>query len=452
MKKVIAIIGLFASAVATVSAAYFNTAPITRCEASLTHTIRRGSENNDVWVLQNFLSRTGYLSATPNGYFGYQTQGALKTFQYQNYLAVTGYVDASTRDAINERLCDGSPVTDEEYYGYSYDGYTDTGYGFGYTSPTSWSSNDRVIINTPVVKVVTPPVSTAPAVYSTPQAITSSFSPTAIATVSAPSVPVSVGDQILGTGIVYNPTTGYTYGITPRSGSITVASPVAHSVYQEGDTVQVAWTTNNLPATSYTVSLESSITGQTKIVATVPGNNYSFVLTKELLDAVCVGVCNNNQQGSFKVVVSLPTTDIAGNNTTLKAAISPITIRRPLAPSQVSITGNKSPVNSGEVFKLYINIPTGASWNSGIAGNYSIKIRAVCPGTVTASIAGTACGQDFVIPLAPTSFQQEIPASIINPTWYKQDVTFELTVQNLLGQTIGTATTKITANGAPFSW
>ena len=184
----------------------------------------------------------------------------------------------------------------------------------------------------------------------------------------------------------------------------------------------------------------------------VSGTSYSFVLTKELLDAICSGTCNNNQTGSFKVSVTTPTTDIAGNTTTLKATVAPITIRRPLAPGTVSVTASKTPVNSGEIFKLYVNIPTGASWNSRLAGNYSVKIRAICPSGVAVSIAGTGCGQEFVIPFAPTSFQQEIPTSILNPTWYKQEVTFQLTVVNLLGQTIGVGETKVIANGSSFNW
>ena len=48
--------------------------------------------------------------------------------------------------------------------------------------------------------------------------------------------------------------------------------------------------------------------------------------------------------------------------------------------------------------------------------------------------------------------QQEIPAKITNPTWYKQDVIFQLTIVNSLGQTIGVGETKVTANGAPFGW
>jgi hypothetical protein len=232
-----------------------------------------------------------------------------------------------------------------------------------------------------------------------------------------------------------------------------VSSPLANTFYNEGDTVYVSWATSNIATIHFTVLLENTSTGQSKVAAVTSNKNTSFVLTKELLDAVCLGVCDNNQQGSFRVVITTPTTDIAGNTSTFRAAVAPVTIKRPLSwAGTVSITSNKSPVNSGEIFKLYINIPTGASWNANLSGNYSIKVRALCPSSVSVSVAGTSCGQDFVIPFAPVYFQQEIPAVITNPTWYKQDVTFEITVVNLSGAVIGTARTTVIANAAPFSW
>jgi hypothetical protein len=361
-----------------------------------------------------------------------------------------------TRNAVNERLCDTDLVDNTYSYNYSYSNDGNYGYSVGTTYVNSVD---------PFVQVISPSLS-APSVYATPQdiSVTRAVSTAASRVVtggytSGPSIatpiatiPSNQSSQIAGTGIVYNPSTGYTYGIVPKSGSITVSSPVANSFYQEGDTVSVRWTTNNLQASTFAIVLESAVTGQSKTVAVVSGTSYSFVLTKELLDSVCAGTCNNNQQGSFKVVVTTPTTDIAGITSTLRAIVTPITIRRPLTAATVSITASKTPVNSGEIFKLYVNIPTGASWNAGLAGNYTIKVRAVCQSNVAVSIAGTPCGQEFTIPFAPTSFQQEIPASIINQTWYKQEVTFQLAVVNLQGQTIGVGETKVVANGAPFSW
>jgi hypothetical protein len=99
-----------------------------------------------------------------------------------------------------------------------------------------------------------------------------------------------------------------------------------------------------------------------------------------------------------------------------------------------------------------VNIPTGASWNANIYGQYSIRIRATCPNGIYVRVGGTPCGQDFILPYAPTYLQQEIPTVITNPTWYRQDVTFTLTVTDLAGRTIGQAQTVVSGNAAPLNW
>ncbi len=438
-------VGMVASTgISVVSAAYFDNAPAPRCDVSITRQLSRGSEGIEVTVLQDFLNRYGTLSATPNGYFGPATTAAVRAFQSENYIPATGTVGPATRNAINERMCDTDLHGDSLFYygnySSSYSGYST---GVTYVDPYD-----------PFVQVITPAPST-PVVYSTPQNPVITTSSVAVPFVdSYPIAPAN--SNIAGTNIVYSPSIGYTYGITPASGMLTVSTPRANASYSEGDTVYVAWTTNNLNANGYTIMLENASTNQSKAVTTTTGNSVSFVLSKELLDAVCSGTCTGNYsgyQGSFRIVVTTPVRDIAGNVSTLRAAVSPVMIKRPVAHfGTVSLTTSKTPVNNGELFKLYVNIPTGASWNSNLYGQYSIKIRATCPSGVTVSIAGVQCGQDFTIPYAPTYFQSEVPVMVGNATWYKQDVTFTLTVTNLSGQTIGTASTNVQVNGAPFSW
>jgi peptidoglycan hydrolase-like protein with peptidoglycan-binding domain len=457
MKKIIialGFLGIFAGSVTSSMAAYFSNVPSPRCDVQITHSLQIGSENSDVYVLQQMLAQVGFLQAVPNGYFGQGTLHAVKLFQINNGIPATGTVGPTTRDAVNERLCDADPRGDSLSYG-----------NYGYNSGMTYV--DRY---DPYVKVISPTVS-APMVYATPQtavvpskvvvapksnASLLSYSSNAnLSNYSSAPVYLSADplSQIQSTSIVYSPSIGYTYGIVPKTGSLTVSSPVANTLYSEGDTVYVSFATSNLATVQFTILLENTSTGQSKIAAVTSNKNTSFVLSKELLDSVCLGVCDNNQQGSFRVVITTPTTDIAGNTSTFRAAVAPVTVKRPLAfAGTVSITASKTPVNSGEIFKLYINIPTGASWNANLSGNYSIKVRALCPTSVSASIAGTPCGQDFVIPSAPVYFQQEIPAVITNPTWYKQNVAFEITVVNLAGVVIGTARTNVTANAAPFSW
>lgn len=435
MKKIIVIAGfisLFASAALNASAGYFNNVPTSTCSFAVDRNMRLGNRGDEVAVLQSILYSAGYFSATPNGYYGYQTKAAVKAFQMDNGIRATGSVGPQTREAIHELLCNNGNVS-------SYNnGYTNS-LGVTVVAPTD-----------PFVTVINPPVQ-PPVVYATPQPTTYNPQPAPVIQMGSSYNP----SQIASTQVIYSPQIGYTYGITPASGSVTVSSPVANTTYSEGDTVYVNWGTNNLATYTFNIVLESNISGQSKIVGTTSGNSYSFVLTKALLDSVCSGTCNNNQTGSFRIVVTTPTTDIAGNTSTLRAAIAPITIRRPLSAASVSIMGSKTPVNSGEVFKLYVNVPTTNVYgynNVDIYGTYSVRVRAICPASVATSIAGVSCGQEFIVPSTIINTQQEIPAVITNGTWYKQDVTFQVTVVNLANQVIGTAETKITVNATPFSF
>ncbi len=443
MKKIIVIAGfisLFASAALNVSAGYFNNAPVSVCDAQITRNLQVGSQNSQVYTLQQILASLGFLDATPNGYFGLQTKYAVQAFQMNNDIRATGTVGPATRNALNEVACGGD---------YS------TSIGSGYTfNPYNYTSGTTYVGQTdPFVTVINPPVQ-APIVYATPQ--TNAF----VATPTLGNNVIQMGSsynssQIASTQVIYSPQIGYTYGITPASGSVTVTSPVANAVYSEGDTVFVNWGTNNLATYTFNIVLESNISGQSKIVGSTSGSSYSFVLTKELLDAVCSGTCNNNQIGSFRIVVTTPTTDIAGINSTLRAAIAPITIRRPLSNATISVTGSKTPVNSGEVFKLYVNVPTTNNYGYqtvDMYGTYSVRVRAICPTAVTTSIAGVVCGQEFVVPSTVINAQQEIPAVITNSTYYKQEVIFQVTVLNLSNQVIGTAETRVMVNAIPFSF
>ena len=445
MKKIIVIagfLGIFAFGALSASAAYFNSDPVSVCESQITSTLQVGSENGQVYALQQILANEGFLNTSPNGYFGRQTKYAVQAFQMNNGISATGVVGYQTREVLNERTCGGDGSSSYVGSNYSFNPYNYT------NGVTSVNQND------PFVTVINPPVS-APLVYATPQS--ANYASSYPVTQSSPVVQMGSSynpSQIASTQIIYSPSTGYTYGITPATGSVTVTSPVANAVYNEGDTIFVNWGTNNLVTYNFTLLLESNISGQSKIVGVTSGNSYSFTLTKELLDGVCSGTCDNNQKGSFRVVVTTPTTDIAGITSTLRAAIAPITIRRPLSNASVSIIGSKSPVNSAEVFKLYVNVPTNTYGytNADVYGTYQVRLKAVCPVGVSTSIAGIQCGQEFTIPATVITTQQEIPAVITNSTWYKQNVTFVVTVVNLTNQVIGQSSAVVTVNAIPFSW
>lgn len=450
MKKIISILGFFgilASSVVFASAAYFEQTPVSQCNTQITSNLQSGSKNSEVYTLQSMLNRGGYMYVEPNGYFGPSTKAALKRFQINNAIYPTGYVGPSTRNAINERLCDNDVRGELN----SYDSYGFSSYSSGITYVDKFD---------PYVKVVSPnPVN--PALYNNPPTTASIAYNVAQSSSPLPSIALSsvaingaipATTQVQSTNIIYNPNIGYTYGIVPQSGVLTITTPLTNSLYNEGDTVNLAWATNNLNASQYQIILENSSSRMNKVVAVTSTKSASFILTKEILDAICSGTCDNNNTGSFSIVITTPITDIAGVTSTFRAAVSPITIKRPYyATAKVSISASKTPVNSAEMFKLYVNVPVvGNSYNN--YGQYSFKIHAICVNNVQVSIAGVPCGQDFSMPVYTNNFQQEIPAKMTNSTWYRQDVVFEISAVNSNGVSVGSARTTVTVNPEPFNW
>ena len=65
-------------------------------------TLKKGSKNNDVKTLQNFLIENEYLVGSADGVFGSKTEAAVKAFQTEYQLKVDGIVGGETRKTINE--------------------------------------------------------------------------------------------------------------------------------------------------------------------------------------------------------------------------------------------------------------------------------------------------------------------------------------------------------------
>jgi peptidoglycan hydrolase-like protein with peptidoglycan-binding domain len=456
MKKIIisSFISLFTVS-AFASAAYFDYAPAPVCPIQVTANLATGSTNPEVYILQGFLKPAGYMNAIPNGVFGAQTKAAVRAFQRDNGISMTGSVGPATRNALNERMCDEDvSVTD----GYSYGSYGGIQTGVTYVNPQD-----------PFVQVITPNNSSGivytnpgtsyvnnsynqPVYGSTPAySTTPSYSQTS----SYNNYPVANNiPQVGAINIVYNSYTGYTYGVTPPVGSLTITSPITNQAYREGDTVFVSWSTNNLATTAnqYVILLESVNTRQNTVVTVTSSNNASFTLTKQMLDTICSGTCdyNYNQNGQYRVVITTPVTDIAGQTSTFRAAVN-VTINRPLTfTGTATISPNKTPVNSGETFRMFVNIPS----NVNIYGtqNYTFRLRAICTNGVAVSIAGVQCGNEFTLPYTYSNNQQEIPVTINNTIYYQQDVTFEIITRDPNGIEIGRNSTKVTVNGVPFGY
>ncbi len=92
------------------------TAPVvsTQCVnllANLYEGLTDSKTNGRVTILQDFLAREGYLSATPNGHFGPATFTAVEKFQMASGIAAVGEAGPTTRAAIERLTCNVSTAT-----------------------------------------------------------------------------------------------------------------------------------------------------------------------------------------------------------------------------------------------------------------------------------------------------------------------------------------------------
>jgi peptidoglycan hydrolase-like protein with peptidoglycan-binding domain len=64
--------------------------------------MKLGDSGNDILDLQNMLVKFGYLTATPNGYFGQATKKAVINWQRDNGLSMSGMVGSLSRQILNK--------------------------------------------------------------------------------------------------------------------------------------------------------------------------------------------------------------------------------------------------------------------------------------------------------------------------------------------------------------
>jgi len=73
----------------------------------LTNFMEKNSTVAEVAKLQTFLTLYGYMSVWPTGFFGLNTESAVKTFQANNGIDVRGWAGPATRSKIAEITCKG---------------------------------------------------------------------------------------------------------------------------------------------------------------------------------------------------------------------------------------------------------------------------------------------------------------------------------------------------------
>jgi hypothetical protein len=80
--------------------------------AIFTQYLASGSAGSEVTELQKMLVKEGFLSATPNGYYGSQTKAAVIKFQAAHGLNKLGVVGPSTRTVLNQLVGTSSGTSD----------------------------------------------------------------------------------------------------------------------------------------------------------------------------------------------------------------------------------------------------------------------------------------------------------------------------------------------------
>jgi peptidoglycan hydrolase-like protein with peptidoglycan-binding domain len=73
----------------------------------LTNFMEKNSSVPEVAKLQTFLTLYGYMSVWPTGFFGLNTEAAVKTFQANNGIDVRGWAGPATRSKVAEITCKG---------------------------------------------------------------------------------------------------------------------------------------------------------------------------------------------------------------------------------------------------------------------------------------------------------------------------------------------------------
>ena len=86
----------------------------------LTHFMKFGSKGSQVWPLQNFLMQNGYLEMYPTGFFGRNTEFAVKEWQKRHGLEIKGWTGPNTRGTIAGASCKTQNAYNRAYKGVTY--------------------------------------------------------------------------------------------------------------------------------------------------------------------------------------------------------------------------------------------------------------------------------------------------------------------------------------------
>ncbi len=84
---------------------------------TLTHFMEFGSRDSQVFPLQNFLMENGYLEMYPTGFFGRNTEFAVKEWQKRHNIDIKGWAGPSTRGSIAGLTCKTQAAYEKAFKG-----------------------------------------------------------------------------------------------------------------------------------------------------------------------------------------------------------------------------------------------------------------------------------------------------------------------------------------------
>jgi hypothetical protein len=90
----------------------------------LTHFMEFGSKSPQVLQLQNFLMENGYMEMYPTGFYGRNTEAAIREWQKRHVIDIRGYVGPSTRGSIANTTCKNQDAVNRAVKGAVYKPYT----------------------------------------------------------------------------------------------------------------------------------------------------------------------------------------------------------------------------------------------------------------------------------------------------------------------------------------
>ncbi len=111
---------------------------------TLAQTLRRGISAPQVGVLQQNLQQLNYYSGSITGFFGSQTEAALKAFQQANGLTPDGIYGSGTEAALQQALVGGGRLTQSQPYDsspYGSNSYDASPYGSSPYNSSPYGSN-----------------------------------------------------------------------------------------------------------------------------------------------------------------------------------------------------------------------------------------------------------------------------------------------------------------------